>query len=366
MISLHGAYHPNNYGDVLIMAIQSKWIEEITNKKVVLPFATKYYRDAIRPAEKMGKEGLNLSDKLIYGAGGYLGEPIENKWKWGFSFFKKHVYPAEFAIREKKEYAIIGTGIGPITNRFTRYELTRIIKNAKIVAVRDIESKIYLEKYGIIDKEITVTADVALSLEIEDLPQESIEKIKEKISLISGIKYGIHLGVDLNSELYGHKAKILYDKCIEFINSNETIAPILIVDNDNYQQNKSIEYLRSKINRECIIYKYEDIWEMTALLAELDAVLTNKLHVGIVSYTLGTLPISFPYHPKTKRFYKQIKQENLCIPLLESNVDDIEAILNNSLDRKWRADFFKSREQVLPELKEKSLENKKIMEEFLN
>ena len=101
-VSLHGAYFPNNYGDVLILAIQAKWIKEITGDEVVLPFATEVYREMIDVSEMSGKAGLIESDNLVYGAGGYLGEPHTNKWRWGFNFIKNHSLP--YKIAQKKQY----------------------------------------------------------------------------------------------------------------------------------------------------------------------------------------------------------------------------------------------------------------------
>lgn len=206
LVSLHGAYHPNNYGDVLILAIQANWIKEITGGSVVLPFATDIYRKIINSSPLLGLKGIKQSEKLIYGAGGYLGEPIESKWKWGFSFFKKHVLAAEYAKRNNIEYAIIGPGVGPLTNIFTRYEVKRISNNSKMIVVRDDESKEYLVKYGISPDKINVTADVALSLTNEDIPRNAVEMIENLLKDYEGLKYGIHVGVDIDSPIYGGKS----------------------------------------------------------------------------------------------------------------------------------------------------------------
>lgn len=364
-ISLHGSYYPNNYGDVLILAIQAKWIKEITGREVVLPYATDIYRDTIKPVAIKGLKGIKESDKLVYGAGGYLGEPLTNKWKWGFRFFTKHVLPAECANIRKVSYAVVGTGVGPITNTFTRYEVKRICKHANMVVVRDDESKIFLVHYGIPEERIKVTVDVALSLTKEDLPVESVNNIKALFAYTNGLKYGIHVGVDINSSTYGGQAQVLLEDCIRFLNENMHITPVLIMDNDNEAQNNAIQFLKNRLIHKCIIFKHKYIWDTTALLSELDLVLTNKLHIGIVSYALGSIPIGFPYHPKTKRFYKQIEQENLCTSVLDIKPNTVYSVLNDSLREEWVNRVNEKRESIRPILMKKSLMNKKYLEVFL-
>ncbi|MFS0774813.1 polysaccharide pyruvyl transferase family protein [Neobacillus sp. 3P2-tot-E-2] len=364
-IALHGAYFPNNFGDVLILAIQAKWIKEITGKEIVLPFATEIYRTSLDSSTLRGLESIKKSDKLVYGAGGYFGEPLTNKWKWGYSFLKKHTIPAEYAMLNKIKYAVIGTGVGPITNIFTRKEMVRICKNASVLAVRDEESKQYLVEYGVPKEKINVTVDVALSLSKNDIPEDSISKIENMFTKVKGLIYGFHIGVDMDSLVYGDKARILFDESIKFINENTSVTPVLIVDNNNNEQIKAIKYLKENINRECIIYIHENIWDTAALLEKLDVVLTNKLHVGIVSYALGTNCISIPYHPKTTRFYKQINCEELCMPLLDIEQNEIYDLLYRSIEERWRVELNNRRGEILPKLKASALLNKKILQDFL-
>lgn len=365
LISLHGAYHPNNYGDVLILAIQAKWINEIlSNHEVVLPYATNVYRDEIKPSTNRGLRGLIDSEKLIYGSGGYLGEPNSGKIRWGFSFFKKHFVPSFIFRLLDKPYAIIGTGVGPITNSLTKYEVKKIANNASVIAIRDEESKEFLEKIGIEESKIHVTVDVALSLKKEDINKEATEKIK-KLTSISGILYGIHIGVDRNSKQFGEKVEKIFNDVLRFLNENPDIQPVLIIDNDNSQQNEAVEYLSKKISQKCIVYKHDNIWETTALLSELDFVVTNKLHVGIVSYALGTIPISLPSHQKTVRFYKQINREDLCIRLEDLKDNDLYKMMKKTLNEKWVEKYQDDYSQNHPFLQEKALLNKKILKEFL-
>jgi len=369
-ISLHGAYRTDNYGDILILAIQAKWIKDISGKDVVLPFSNENFRKTINTPMIRGFEALKNSDKIVYGAGGYFGEPLTHRWKWGFQFFKTlHFIPAEYAILKKLKYAIIGVGAGPITNIFTKKEIIRICNYASVITVRDIESKEYLIEYGCLGDKIYVTADVALTLTKDNLPSSSLQTVNSLLkNNYCAFKYGVNIGVDLDSPVYGLQAKLMIDECVKFFNENHEILPVLIVDHNNNNQKKAIEYVKEKIKTKYIIFRYGidgDIWDMSALLSELDTVVTNKLHVGIVSYALGTSCIAFPYHPKTLRFYKQIQQQDLCIPLLDLSKGQVYSILKNTLIEDWRKNWVGKRHNNYPVLFEKAKLNKVLLKNFL-
>lgn len=363
-IALHGAYYPNNFGDVLILAIQSKWIKD-QGLGVVLPYAESVYREQIKPAKAKGINGLKISDKVIYGAGGYLGEPLDKKIKWGFQFFKKHVLPAEYAIFSRKKLAIIGTGIGPISNIITKFEIKRICKHAQIISARDENSKKWLISNGISEEKIFLTSDVALTLQHSDIPVESIENANNLLNKLTGIKYGIHLTVDINSDMYGEKMSLLVQDTIRFLNAHPEIDPVFIIDNNNSTQNNTIEFIRNQVNNKGVVYRHENIWETVALLSKMDLIISNKLHVGIVGYTLGIKCVSYPYHLKTLNFYKQIEEEELCIPLLELQQDIVYNMLTDTLTEEWKKKRVEKREKVFPILEERARKNKEILVEFI-
>ncbi|GEL67568.1 polysaccharide pyruvyl transferase family protein [Marinilactibacillus psychrotolerans] len=363
--SLHGAYFPNNYGDVLILAIQAKWIKELTGEEVSLPFATNVYRKTIEPINLAGKDSIIKSNYLIYGAGGYLGEPPLGRFKWSINFIRNHFKPAWIASRNNVPYSIIGTGAGPANVWIARQALKFITKRAEMIAVRDEESKIYLSQFLKNNNKINITADVALSLTKDDLNKEIVCKVKEQYLDFEGMKIGVHIGADRHAEDTGQNVQSVIDEIIQFFKDKPELTPVLIIDNNNKVQNEAVEYIKNEINRKCSIFKHEDIWETSALLSELDTVVTNKLHIGIVNYAMGNVPISFPYHSKTKRFYKQIGLENLCTPISEVE----EQITYNSLSSVYKnikEGNKKKYQQKRSEMMRLSLLNKKILKEVLN
>lgn len=365
-VALHGAYHPNNFGDVLILAIQTNWIKEITNNEVALPFATQVYRDQIDVSSLSGVESVLKSKKIVYGAGGYLGEPTNNRWRWGFSFFKKHVKVADLGFKYDKEVAIVGTGVGEITNVFTKRKVKQICEKSKLIAVRDDESKDFLIRLGIDATKVNVTADVALSLTKESIPLDAYSTLPNTLLLNKNkLKYGIHVGIDRISSNQ-ESTDNLFNDIVSFLNANLNIYPVLIIDNDNKVQNDAVDFFEKQLKGEYSIFRHKEIWETTAMLEKLDVVLTNKLHVGIVSYALKTIPIAIPYHPKTKRFYKQIQREDLCLDINNIQENAVYRLLNNTLNEQWKKEYWELYNVIRKELFVKALLNKELLKDFLN
>jgi polysaccharide pyruvyl transferase WcaK-like protein len=62
-----------------------------------------------------------------------------------------------------------------------------------------------------------------------------------------------------------------------------------------------------------------DVWYLSAILSMVEAIITTKLHVGIVGAALGKTVLSFSGDQKIKRFYKQIGAPERCVELDDLN-----------------------------------------------
>jgi polysaccharide pyruvyl transferase WcaK-like protein len=83
---------------------------------------------------------------------------------------------------------------------------------------------------------------------------------------------------------------------------------------DTTQTRASAE-LQARLGPRAVTLPYTDIWSLTAQLGAADLVVTTKLHVGIVAAALGTPVLSFPFHAKVPRLYRQLESPERCVPL---------------------------------------------------
>ncbi|MCR6108133.1 polysaccharide pyruvyl transferase family protein [Salipaludibacillus agaradhaerens] len=364
MIALHGAYENENFGDELLLAIQGKWINELINKKVILPFAADYYREQIPSSHLVGRDSLMKSEKLVYGGGGYFGEPNHSKLKWGINFFRKgHHKPAKIVKAANKEYIIVGVGAGPISNLLTRREVVNICNGAKHVVIRDEESYDYLLRYGVDKHKMSVAADIVLSLREDDLPTKYLEETNKLIKRGEGKTFfGIHIGVSPEDQHYGKNITLAIDSLVDYVNNHAHIIPVLIADKRHSKvQEEAISYVTERLNKEAIVYRHYNIWATTSLLGVLDGVVTTKLHVGITAFSLGTKTFGIAAHQKTRRFYEQIGKENYFYELKDINhpiIDDIQAFFE---DAYWDENTNEKRRR----LKSLALKNREVISNFI-
>jgi polysaccharide pyruvyl transferase WcaK-like protein len=279
---------------------------------------------------------------------------------------RKHVFPAEYFMAKKRPIAVVGVGAGPLTNYLSRAEVVRICNYAKVVAVRDIESYAYLAQYGARKDKIFVTADVALSINKESLDLTTSECVSDLFGGMRGPYYGINISVDLKRSDTAGKAKQFIREIASFLNSNPEICPIFIMDHENANQEDSLRNLSALMDRDILVYRHRNFKITLAIFAKLNVILTNKLHMGIVGYSLGVLPLSFPTHSKTERFYRQIEQPDLCRPYSDLKPGDVSQALNRTRNDAFFSEFEEKRAEKFPELQQAALLNKTIMHEFVS
>ena len=75
---------------------------------------------------------------------------------------------------------------------------------------------------------------------------------------------------------------------------------VVMSDNVSYDPQLHASRFLARYSNRVHVAQYQDPWRLVALLSQLRMVVTTKLHVGIVATAVGTLPLSFPYHPKDR------------------------------------------------------------------
>ncbi|ADC49366.1 hypothetical protein BpOF4_06540 [Alkalihalophilus pseudofirmus OF4] len=326
-IALHGSYYFHNFGDMLMLDMMNKWIKEHnTQNKVYLPFAKNDVTNTIG-ADGEGVNSLLKSDALIYGGGGYLGEPPSKKYLWGLRAAIRHTPPGNILKYRKKPYAIIGVGVGPLSNPITRKAFTNICSNASLLAVRDEESKNYLIDYGLDESKVIQTSDMVMQLSMDFIANNDIDKAtKDLDDLDRPIKLGIHLGANP----YPEKTELLKDEIINFAKKNRDVGLVLLRDGLGPHPQVAHD-IKNELPEQTLLISYNNHWYFSAILGLIDYVVTTKLHVGITATALGKVAVSFYAHGKTPRFYKQIDALDRCMPLNSIRKGEAQELIQKCL-----------------------------------
>ena len=306
-VGLVGHYWTDNFGDILLRDLMVDYLKnECSIEKVILVNK----KDYLSRGNKFSKLIYFLkfaikADFVIFGGGGYFETKFKstNNTTVLFTFLLLAIFLRCFF----KKYCISGVGAGPNIDGIGGVFIKLICKFSSDITVRDIESKILIKSLGV-EKKIHTLADAAL-----------IVNTKYKVQTTNKNKITLHLA--LRDEEYS----FLEENLILLINSFPKNLDIsLISDHGGIGLEKQ---LIDKCNRSLNIVELDSANSIIEYLLSCQLVITTKLHIGIVAYSLGVGVFSVYRHPKCLNFYKQINWENYSVPLENFNKNDIANII---------------------------------------
>ena len=332
-IVIHGATNTSNFGDVLFAELFFKRIKSNGDQAAFLKWpkygVCKYVADYVGSTDNAGLFSLPDVDAVVMMSSGYFGDsPNKNKFIEGIRRIARYFFPIILFVLAGKHLLILGVGGGPLYSKLSRSFACFLMNRAKVVTVRDIETKNFFVSYGV-KRHIDVTSDTALVL-VNDVKNNTDKTHKEKENIIF-----VHLVPGL---FYTEEMKMKIIPAInKFITDVENSAIVLgfdcIVNNDSYDLvNKELLPLIATNNK--TVVKYSDPQQLCKILCKSKLIITMKLHVGIVGAAYGNSVLSFPLHDeKTPRFYRQIGEENRCVPLALLNDNIVYDLMKTFYDK---------------------------------
>jgi polysaccharide pyruvyl transferase WcaK-like protein len=323
-ILLCGATHGSNFGDSLFAYIFKKHIESRYNDfEVLFTKASEYSKREIGIRSATIKD-LFSSEALIYIPGGYFGQSHNENLKGSIQRFLIYYIYGLFMIIRKKPLAIIGVGAGPLERGFLKRTAVFIFNKTKIISVRDEKSQVYMEDYGV-KTAINVTSDSAQIIKNEiNAENNLVSKILNNIAIKNRKKILIHFTEAIGEDLY-------YEKVIKAI--QETLCLDnncgYIIASDCIMKSCYLNKIYNALPKDrSVIFDYKNPMDFLGIIAGADAIITPKLHVGILGCTYGKPVLSFPKHPeKTERYYQQIGYPKHCKSLYNLSKEDVKDMI---------------------------------------
>ncbi len=329
-VVLHGFLHGANFGDILYARIFYDKCKEL-GVDVDL-FSYPFYRLGEFCRRNVGytaKPSLwrqLQADAFVLVGGNLFGD---NTAKFSFTEsrlrFLRFVLPTMLFQALRKKTYMLGVGGAPIHSRFVRKCIVRTMNKAEYVTARDAATKEYFERNGVKSGKIVLTADTAQVTIPERLPaleeKEALERFadgRKKLFIhIPGKaktnqRFRERVGAGILRYLDGRQRE--YCVVASYDNTDDLADPVKALQED--------ALLRELEARGVDVYRhhFRDVMQLCALLNEMDQVVTSKMHVGVVSSSLGKSVVSTPVHlTKTKRYYAQIGESERCVQL--SDVD---------------------------------------------
>lgn len=353
-VLIHGAINMSNYGDFLFAELFSNALKEngmevefySHPKYGISDYFAKYL--CYTPDRKHYKLKARSCDALVYISGGYFLSHKNPLIELRHTI--RYLTPAKYFLKNGKAIYVLGVGVGPFYKGPFRQIAKKVLVTASAVTVRNDESKEYCLKLGI-NRDIPITADTALLLKEymdkrkTDIPSFEIESGKKMLL------FHIDNNPDVKEKLKSDAVPALK----KFLDRHEDYVLYLATDGQ-YREQLYAEYVECFTSYSPCVLKYDDPWLLTRQIERADLILTTKLHMGIVGSTFGCSVVSFPWHKKTLRFYKQIGETARCILLSQVN----EEIILSQLER------YEGKSISLPnELKDKARLNIELLPKLI-
>lgn len=333
--ALHGAFHGLNFGDQLLAHLYCQWVADSPSYIPALPFVSSSKSRALglRPSSLAG---FRQADALVYCGGGYLGEPNSGVRRWGAENLIRFSPMFRAAKLLDMPVAVLGAGAGPITSRAYRRFVAELVEYATVFAVRDTQSRDCLASYGCSANKIEVTADAVLSMDRAALlphPGISSNAIREVKKSKPRLRLGVHLAPNAQNE---SKLTTLIDDLSSSLQKREATAKIIRdsggVGPRSRRTTAFLQYVTASLGADDVLeYRLGEIHRFVEELAQLDAIITNKLHVGIVGLCLGIPVVAVSNHQKTERLYTQLALEHLHVALEDYKQGSLSSLLDDAL-----------------------------------
>ena len=323
IISLHGSYFGNNYGDILLVNLFAKWIRDSCPDILInMPLGSRSAAPDLE-YDMTGIMNLLRSKALIFCGGGYFGEKPKHHQRWAMRNFLRHGIIGLMAVLFHIPFAIIGVEFGPISSCWFRLFCLWLARHASVIVVRNEESLAFLSSHGI--QNAVLSADAVLTLS---------DIIKPNSDIGGRTRIVLHLPQNKDTFLLlikniVKKAKVVFP-VFDFI---------LISDSQKrWYDEPSFATARAYLDREGVNYTvqpYKTCKELIHTINSSQYIITTKLHVGITSLALGKNTFSVWTHPKTPRLHKMAENEHNCVALSAIGSD-----IGNRLESFFRSSHY--------------------------
>jgi polysaccharide pyruvyl transferase WcaK-like protein len=310
-VILNGATAGTNFGDFLFAQMFQNSVSDVVGKENVYWFNSRYaYSDFYRThLQNSNQFPLSETDALVYISGGYFcGD--DKTTKDHILRYLRYFDIGMKCLRRKIPYAIVGLEVAEPKSIWLKSIEKKLLKNAKVLVVRNEESLNCVKKYGI-DTAIC-TADTVFAM------QESFFAGRMIPSEIENCAKRI-LFLHINSSIDGNKE--LKEKVVPIINHFLVGHPeyCVLISTDQCRANvrEVVDDVADLIQcNQVMRYYYKDPIALCKVLQKCDFIVTPKLHVGIVGCRLGKSVVSFSGHTeKIKRVYAQLNESERTTPL---------------------------------------------------
>ncbi|HEM2786810.1 TPA: polysaccharide pyruvyl transferase family protein [Streptococcus suis] len=318
-ILLHGAtnFESSNYGDFIYGEMIYNYLLQ-NNEKINVRFfqPSNFFNKFLKNSNNNQKFSVFKTDALIYIPGGYFGEGHNARFRDNLVQFLRFLPVGLFAVLKKIPIVVLGIGAGPNNNFLMNFGISNIVNNSLVVTARDRESFEALKKLSSNPKivecfDMILSNEYNTSFESEQL-SSILDKVGDKKILL------VH---------YNHSQEALFkfaESVKKFVEVNNDYQIVVTSDSLLSFEDEFFSKFSQMVQKEVLLFKYEDPNELTKLIHMSSLILTCKLHLGVIGCLFNKSVVVAACHPeKTNRFYRDINQPDRSFSLFDASSTEI-------------------------------------------
>ncbi len=260
---------------------------------------------------------MNNADMLISGGGTLIQDRTSTKSLWYYLTI------ISIALRKKLKVMLYSNGIGPLEKKKNIEVTKKILDKVDLITLRDEKSAKALRDIGVENKNVMITADPALDLDVADKSRGAAILVEEGVP--SGVKIlGVsvrrwqNLGPDFEDEI----AKVC-DYAYEKYGYYTVFLPMQASRDLVILQNIG----RKMKNKSSLVKKRYCVEDMISIMSCFDLCIGMRLHTLIYAAVNAVPVMGLVYDPKISSFMDYTHQknyinvENLCGDRLTEMLD---------------------------------------------
>lgn len=252
-----------------------------------------------------------------------------------------------------KPVMVYANGIGPIDKNINRFLTKWILNRVDLITLRDDDSKEYLERMEVSNRNIAVTADPVFTL--EPVSKNRIKEILEKENIPLEESY---IGISIRKWKDDEHLIDVISKAVDYIINRYDTKVILIPMHYPEDLDISLKVLEQVKSKDCFVLRDKyNVEEIMGVIKKLDLIVAMRLHSLIYAATQEVPIVGLSYDPKVEGILNSLGMKHMC------HVDDLqyEELIEN-IDFVWeRKEEFRNKLKIQDkELKEKALSNVKM------
>lgn len=298
-VLISGYYGYGNFGDEAILSVLTDRLHRLGSDITVLshsPFSTSrtYGVKSVKNFNILSVLLAIMScDVLVSGGGSLLQDVTSSRSLWYYSFIIK------CALMFKKDVVIFAQGIGPIQNEKAKVKVLDMLRQCKLVSVRDEKSQAYLKAEGI---DAILVSDPVFSVELPQnlstgavgIQLRSFRSVDDAF-LFALAQQIIDNFIERKIELYVFQESLDLPICKKFEKMLKTIYP--------------------KINTEIVNLKSQN--DIIVRISQLEYMIAMRFHAVLVAIKTGVKTIAITYDAKVAKL-----AYDALLPIITISIED--------------------------------------------